>query len=85
MGYLSLGRFGDRRLEKGDFFLVRLVAKAGRPVRIRALGGTRRGEMRLTRGLRNGAVTPEEMIATAAARTSQRVVGRHGWRSKTRR
>ena len=32
--------------------------------------------MRLTRWLRNVAVTPEEMFATAAARTSQRVVER---------
>jgi hypothetical protein len=40
------------------------------------LGGDRAGEIRLTRFLRNGAVTPQEMAAQAGQRTSQRCQGR---------
>jgi Transposase DDE domain len=43
---------------------------------VRRLGGDRAGEMRLSRWLRNPAVTPAEMVATAAARTSARCAGR---------
>jgi len=48
-----------------------------RGVRVRRLGRTRAGEVRLSRFLHNEAVTVAEMLATAAARTSGRVVGRH--------
>jgi len=44
---------------------------------VRRLGGTRSGEIRLTRLLRNPAVTPGEMAATAASRTASRCAGRH--------
>lgn len=57
--------------------LGRLVATAGRPVRVRALGGARRGEIQLTRFLRCAAVTPGEMIEVAGARTGPRCAGRH--------
>lgn len=40
------------------------------------MGGNRAGEIRLTRFLRNEAVTPEEMLAEAAARTAERCLGR---------
>jgi hypothetical protein len=40
------------------------------------LGGDRAGEIRVTRFVRNAAVTIEEMIETVAARTSERCVGR---------
>jgi hypothetical protein len=56
---------------------ARLVAVGGDGVRVRRLGGDRAGEIRLTRFLRNAAVTPEEMFATAAARTTSRCQGRH--------
>jgi hypothetical protein len=46
-------------------------------VRVCALGGTRRGEIRLTRLLRNEAVTPAAMVEAAAARTAPRCAGRH--------
>jgi hypothetical protein len=46
-------------------------------VRVRRLGGDRAGEMRITRFLRNPAVTIEEMTATAVARTLTQVAGRH--------
>ena len=46
-------------------------------VRVRRLGGNRAGEMRITRFLRNPAVTVAEMVASAAARTADRVTGRH--------
>jgi hypothetical protein len=41
------------------------------------LGGTRAGEIRLTRLLRNEAFNCEEMLAEAAGRTAERCVGRH--------
>jgi hypothetical protein len=59
------------------FLHDRLVVGGGRGVRVRRLGGTRAGEIRLTRFLRNPSVTPDEMIATAAARTRERCIGRH--------
>lgn len=55
----------------------RLVDVGGEGVRVRRLGGDRAGEIRITRFLRNTAVTVAEIIATAAARTESRVVGRH--------
>jgi|HubBroStandDraft_1064217.scaffolds.fasta_scaffold104167_1 hypothetical protein len=45
--------------------------------RIRPLGGDRAGEVRFGRFLHNPRVTPEEMIATAAAHTALLVEGRH--------
>ena len=56
---------------------ARLVATGGRGVRIRRLGGDRAGEIRLTRFLRNDAVTVEAMSARAAQRTAERCAGRH--------
>jgi Transposase DDE domain len=54
-----------------------LVELGGSGVRVRRLGKDRAGEIRLTRFLHNPAVNVTEMVATAAARTCQRVVGRH--------
>ena len=49
------------------------------PVRtsVRSLGVDRAGEMRITRFARNPAVTIEEIVRTAAARTAANVAGRH--------
>ncbi len=58
-------------------FLGRLVESGGRAIRVRRLGGGRAGEIRLTRFLRNAAVTVEEMVAEAGQRTAQRGAGRH--------
>jgi len=55
----------------------RLVAVGQRGVAVRALGGNRAGEIRLTRFLRNDKVSVEEIIATAGAATAQRVKGLH--------
>ena len=44
---------------------------------MRRLGGSRAGEIRLTRLLRNEAFSCEEMLAEAAERTAERCVGRH--------
>lgn len=63
--------------KRGAFLLGRLVACGGIKLRVRRLGGNRAGEMRLTRFLRNDAVTPEEMLSAAAAGTAARCVGRH--------
>jgi hypothetical protein len=47
-----------------------------RKLRVRLLGGTRAGEIRLFRFLRNRLVTIEEMLAEAGRRTSERCQGR---------
>jgi hypothetical protein len=56
---------------------ARLVEMGGRGLRIRRLGGDRAGEIRLTRLLRNEAVTTEEMSLEAGRRTAARCEGRH--------
>ena len=43
---------------------------------MRRLGGDRAGEMRLTRLLRNGSVTPEAMVEAASLRLAERCRGR---------
>ncbi len=62
--------------KRGAYLLARLVESGGRRVRVRRLGGSRAGEVRLTRFLRNEAVSLEEMLAEAAARTAERCRGR---------
>lgn len=56
---------------------ARLVAVGGAGVRVRRLGGSRAGEMRITRFLRNASVTVSELVGSAVARTGGRVAGRH--------
>lgn len=55
----------------------RLVAVGSRGISVRGLGGNRAGEIRITRFLRNSAVSISEIVATAAVRTRSRVEGRH--------
>jgi len=62
--------------KRGADLLARLVAQGAQGVRVRRLGGDRAGEMRVTRFLRNPAVTIEEMIATGFARTERACAGR---------
>lgn len=57
--------------------LARLVGFGQSGISVRRLGGDRAGEMRITRFLRNGCVTPEEMVGTARLRTAGLVGGRH--------
>jgi Transposase DDE domain len=57
--------------------LARLVCAGQSGISVRRVGGNRAGEMRLTRFLRNRRVKPEEMVATARARTAGLVRGRH--------
>jgi hypothetical protein len=52
------------------------MEQGGRGLCVRRLGGNRAGEIRITRFLRNRGVTSGEMLAEAAARTSQRCLGR---------
>jgi hypothetical protein len=74
----DLGRFGDRRLEQaGADFLARLMEVGPSGARVRPLGGDRAGEVRFGRFLHNERVTHEEMIATAAAYTTELVQGLH--------
>jgi hypothetical protein len=63
--------------KRGVFLHARLMASGGDGVCVRRLGGDRAGEIRLTRFLRNEAVTAEEMFATAGARARARCAGRH--------
>lgn len=56
--------------------LGRLLALGGQAIRVRRLGGGRAGEVRLTRFLRNPAVSVDEMVEEAARRTSERCRGR---------
>jgi hypothetical protein len=53
-----------------------LVEQGGRGLCVRRLGGNRAGEIRITRFLRNRAVSVSEMVMEAASRTSQRCRGR---------
>src|ERR1700709_2442698 len=71
----GLGRFGDRRLEKGGAALH--AAMVERPCcRVRRLAGCRAQEIRFWRFLRNRAVSGEEMVDHATAGTATRVAGR---------
>jgi hypothetical protein len=56
--------------------LRRLVESGGSGVCVRRLGGTRAGEIRLTRFLRNPAVGVEEMVGEAASALTARCAGR---------
>ncbi len=63
--------------KRGVFLHGRLVRWGGKGLRVRRLGGTRAGEIRLTRFLRNRSVTPQAMVLEAAGRTAPRCAGRH--------
>jgi len=63
--------------KRGVFVHRRLVESGGGGISVRGLGGCRAGEMRITRFLRNRAVSTQEIWATAAKRTASRVSGRH--------
>ena len=74
---LEAGRFwGSASGKRGADLLARLVSHGAGGIRVRRLGGDRAGEIRFTRFLRNPSVTPDEMIATAFARTQAACVGR---------
>ena len=71
----GLGRFGDRRLEKGGWRLHEALVR--RPCScIRRLAGNRAQEVRFTRFLRNEGVSVAEMASHAALRTARHVAGR---------
>lgn len=63
--------------KRGAFLHERLAAHGGKGVSVRALGGGRAGEMRITRFLHNPKVTPPVMMATVRERTCARARGRH--------
>lgn len=63
--------------KRGVFLHARLVELGGSGIRVRRLGGSRAGEVRLSRFLRNPAVSVAEMAAQAGARTAERCAGRH--------
>src|SRR4051812_16122904 len=63
--------------KRGADLLARLVSVGQSGVSVRRVGGNRAGEMRFTRFLRNKRVKPEEMVATARARSAGLAKGRH--------
>src|SRR5229473_1122641 len=63
--------------KRGACLLARLVCVGQSGISVRRVGGNRAGEMRFTRFLRNRRVRPDEMVATARARTTGLVQGRH--------
>ena len=65
--------FGDRRVDR--FLHDRLVRHGPRGLSVRRLGGSRAGEVRIGRFLRNGKVTVEKIVERAAAGTASRVAG----------
>ena len=68
--------FGDRRVDRVHRFLHdRLVRQGPRGISVRRLGGSRAGEVRIGRFLRNGKVTVEKIVARAASGTASRVAG----------
>ncbi len=75
-GFVAGAVWGPPPGRRGAFLLGRLIEVGGRGVRVRRLGGDRAGEIRLTRFLRNEAVTIAEMIAEASRRTAERCVDR---------
>lgn len=68
--------FGDRRVDRSYRFLHdRLVRHGPRGISVRRLGGSRAGEVRIGRFLRNGKVTVEKIVERAASGTASRVSG----------
>ena len=73
---LSLGEFGDiRRARVGRDFLAALVG--GKTTCLRKLGGSRAGEVRFGRFLRNSEVTMSAMLTETGRATGERIGGRH--------
>jgi hypothetical protein len=70
-----IGFFGDVRRELAGATLFERVVETGSLV-LRQVGGSRAGEMAAHRFLSSPHVTPEEILATAAARTASACVGR---------
>ena len=70
--------FGDRRVdEAGQFLHDRLVRRGPRGISVRGVGGTRAGEVRIGRFLRNAKATVEKVVEQAARGTAGRVAGLH--------
>lgn len=55
----------------------RLLENGGEGITVRSLGGDRAGIVRIGRFARNPKVRPEEILASAVARTTERCAGRH--------
>jgi len=72
----SLGRFGDRRVDRaGQDFLTAMVSRS--TVCVRRLAGSHGGELRYGRLLASRRVTAERIIDAWAAATQVAVAGRH--------
>ncbi|MDE2759360.1 MAG: IS4 family transposase [Paracoccaceae bacterium] len=70
--------FGDYRLDRANGFIHdRLTSHGSDGISVRRLGGTRAGEIRIGRFLRNGKVSEDRIIEPVAAATSSRVGGLH--------
>ena len=70
--------FGDYRIDRASRFIHdRLTSHGPDGISVRRLGGTRAGEIRIGRFLRNERVTEDRIIEPVAAATSSRVGGLH--------
>ena len=68
--------FGDRRVDRSCRFLHdRLVRHGPRGISVRRLGGSRAGEVRIGRFLRNDKVTVKKIVEQASSGTASRVEG----------
>ena len=68
--------FGDRRVDRScEFLHQRLVRHGPQGISIRRLGGSRAGEVRIGRFLRNDKVTVDKIVDQAASGTASRVAG----------
>lgn len=72
----SLGRFGDRRLERVGTALLAAMQRQ-RTACVHRLAKDRNEALRFGRFLENSAVSTHEMLATAARQTAARAAGRH--------
>lgn len=72
----SLGRFGDRRLERVGVALLGAMQRQ-RTLCVHRLAKDRNEALRFGRFLGNRAVSTHEMLATAARQTATRAAGRH--------
>jgi hypothetical protein len=76
MDEASLGRFGDRRLERVGGKLLTAV-RTKRTLCVQRLAKDRNQVVQFGRFLDNGAVTIQEMLATAARDSNRRATGEH--------
>jgi hypothetical protein len=74
---MSLGRFGDRRLDKGGATLLERMVQEGHACLRRLAAGAREVEVQFNRFLANPRVTVAKLIAGWSEETAPAAAGRH--------